>query len=195
MSTVQVLRWLKHQVFYISESNVFLFCHFSLTRKFKYEVFYSNLVTIGTCMWMVPEFCCERRADLFYIFDWNTKTWSNEYTTTVTPAEYPGSSVQVSSKFLQSELDCVGIKWPKCIRNGTSGSSYAADLTLDAKDMQLCAKICATSVNCQLWKYSEELTKCWIYNFNLADNHDTNTDDDNDEVTLKYGSKDCFEKV
>ena len=145
----------------------------------------------------MPEFCCQRRPDLFYIFDWNTKTWSNEYTSTVTPEEYPGGAVQVSSKFLQGELDCVGIKWPNCIQNGTSsGGSSAADLTLDTQDMQLCAKICATSVSCQLWKYSEQLQKCWIYNFNLtADNHDSNTDDDDDVIPLKYGSKDCFEKV
>lgn len=79
----------------------------------------SNLVTIGTCFWSLPDFCCERRQDLFYVFDWDTKTWSNQYIHTVYPEEYPGGAVEVSMEFLQDDLDCVGIKWPECIQNGT----------------------------------------------------------------------------
>ena len=73
---------------------------------------------IGTCFWIISEFCCDRRQDLFYVFDWNTKTWSNQYIHTVYPDEYPGGAVTVSTKFLQADFDCVGIKWPNCIQNG-----------------------------------------------------------------------------
>ena len=149
------------------------------------------MVTIGTCVWLVPEFCCERRPDLFYIFDWTTKSWSNEYTSTVTPEEYPGGAVEVSMEFLPDELDCVGIKWPKCIQNGTEPiETIISDLTLDTSDMQLCAKICATSVNCQLWKFSEAVKKCWMYTSDIF-SEEANVG----PITVNFGSKDCFEKV
>ena len=147
----------------------------------------SNLVAIGTCYWLVPEFCCDRRSDLFYIFDWETKTWSNEYIDTVSPEEWPGNSVEVSTEFLHEDLNCIGIKWPKCVQHSLETNFQNANITTGFTfQVESCARLCAMSTNCELWVYSE-LT-CYMY-FKYLPLQTSGT-----ETSVKYGRKDCFEK-
>ena len=59
--------------------------------------------------------CCERQKHLFYVFDWDTNTWKDEYITSVSTNEMAGASVEISTYYLNEKKQCTNIKWPKCI--------------------------------------------------------------------------------
>ena len=60
--------------------------------------------------------CCDRQKHLFYVFDWDTNTWEDEYITPVSTNELPGASVEISTYYLNEKKQCTNIKWPKCIQ-------------------------------------------------------------------------------
>ena len=55
-------------------------------------------------------------------------------------------------------------------------------------NMEFCAKICATSILCDLWIFSDIEKKCYMY-FQYNELHNSNY------KSVAYGAKDCFEIV
>ncbi len=57
------------------------------------EFILRNLVVIGTCHWITNEQCCDRNQHLLYVFDWETKTWQDEFITPASTGEFAGKEI------------------------------------------------------------------------------------------------------
>merc|ERR1719468_900020 len=123
-----------------------------------------SLALIGTCFWKVYDQCCDRTQNLFYIYDWETNSWSNEDITSLNYNELPGNgAVEISSYYLDPTKRCISIKWPKCIKDNVdyiSNNGTQPEEEISLSRIKDCANVCQKTAECQFWVFDQITSLC-----------------------------------
>ena len=84
---------------------------------------FRHILALGDCK-LTFEGVCERdRDDGLYIFDWDKLEWTNDQVTTLTNGNIGSRAfhvpdIDVFGSPLNPDIECVNVKWPKCIKKG-----------------------------------------------------------------------------